>query len=679
MKAFVTALILLTLDLGHVSNADAQIVPRMVPTMTMKIFNDDPAHYIFPVLTTGQGMVDIWLQAIFQIPQDQNGNFPYPRDKSFRIYINPSKGIGPGQSVTITVPLYTQLVTSVAPKQPNQYIDWWNGGTIQLFGSDTATPPRALTDDLTNRPGQQPVKEIAPGAILPTCTGNCQASQPLQFFSDTGGDLPKNDPSQLIEYTLGARVQLMVNNPNKDPTNALDLQNVDFDVSYVNVAYAPAAMGPYQNDQVGYVGTPQLIDTFTAALDKFLTDFPGWPQFVRTYPTAPTPETILKLPSPLEIFSRLATDALAPPDLTPLVPPEQWPNKLWTPVQALRDNWIKYAGSANSKVNSPGTCRSTGNKNGFCDAVLDVKTLMFANFQNYLAIFAKQCSGTPITLTDDKMISHVYGWAPFTEAASGTGCGAGVNLLENTPGYSKNNYAKYLPVKEEFDKLNYGLYAGAPYVFNPWVVLIHGQKYVDAPNVYAYSVDDAVGNIQAEATGFIIDVASTKHLENQLPAAPPININIGFGGPQPVQFTSYRICKNDAAHDKPVNPHFPSFVINANNPAKCPIYFLDNKPRQQLYTFTITKAPPFTLFQNPADAEWNAQTASWINCTGNTGTPPFQQSSKAWCCDKTARNGVWAYSTPEPHNVHQSEIHNVITNIPQQTTSNPDMTCSEGK
>jgi hypothetical protein len=497
----------------------------------------------------------------------------------------------------------------------------------------------------------------------------------LQFFSDTGGDLPKNDPSQLIEYTLGARVQLVVNDPNTDPTNALDLQNVDFDVSYVNVAYARAAMGPYQNDQVGYVGTPQLIGTFRQALNKFLTDFPGWPQFVRTYPTPPTPETILKLASPLEIFSRLAPGALAPPDLTPLVPPEQWLNELWPPIQALRDNWLKYAG----KVNASAACRPTGNKNGFCDAVLDIKTLMLANFENYQAIFPKQYEGTPITLTDDKMISHVYGWAPFTEAASGKGCGAGVNLLENTPGYADNHYAKYLPVKEEFDTLNYGLYTEAPYVFNPWVVLIHGQNYVDAPNVYAYSVDDAVGNIQAEATGFIIDVASTKHLENQLPAAPPINIDIGFGGPQPVQFTSYRVCQNDQAHDKPVNPHFASFIINANDPAKCPIFFLDNKKPQQLYTFTITKPPPFTLFTNPANAGWNKQTASWIDCTGTTGTPPFQQSSKAWCCDKTARNGVWAYSTPDPHNVHQSEMHNVVTNIPQQTISNPDITCSQGE
>ena len=166
-------------------------------------------------------------------------------------------------------------------------------------------------------------------------------------------------------------------------------------------------MGPYQNDQVGYIGTPQSIGTFKAALDNFLTTFPRWPQFIRTFPTPPTLETILKLASPLEIFSRLASDALPPPDLTPLKPPnENWPDKLWAPIQALRDNWITYAG----EINTEGVCRRDGRSNGFCDAVLDVKTLMLENFTNYQIIFSKQCSGTPITLTDDKMISHVYGW-----------------------------------------------------------------------------------------------------------------------------------------------------------------------------------------------------------------------------------------------------------------------------
>ncbi len=680
MKTCAAFLILLGLGVGCVGSANAQVPSP--PLMTIKIFNDDPDHYIFPVLTTGQGAVDIWLQAIFKVPQAQEPNNPYPRTKSFRIYITNTAGttpvgIAPGQNVSITIPLYTQLAATVDPKQPNQYIDWWNGGTILLYSSTTATPPpRALLDDFTNRPSQQPVTSVASSPVFPTCP----ACQGLKFFSDDS-DLPKADSSQLLEYTLGARVQLVVTNPKTDPSNTLDLQNVDFDVSYVNLAFMPATMGPFQNDQVGYVGTPQTIDTFTAALNKFLTDFPGWPQFVRTYPIPPTSETVLKLASPLEIFARLSPPSIhPPPDLT--LPPH-WPDQLWVPIQSLRTNWVTYAG----KINSMGPCSEDEGSNNFCGAIVDVKALMLANFNNYKAIFPKQCGGTPITLTDDILISHVYGWAPFTESATAPGgCPPTANLLENTPGYSANNFAKYLLVKEEFDKLNYGTLPAPKYAFNPWVQLIHGQKYVNAPNVYAYSVDDAVGNIQAEGTGFIVDVGSTAHLENQLPAAPPINIAYAIGT-QDIRFTSYRICSVNAP-DKAVNPFFQSFIINANDPANCPIFFLDNKSQPQLYTFRITKPPPFTVFLNPANAKWTPETAAAIDCSGNAGpsppppNPQYRQSSQVWCCEALADdngNGVFAYTTPEPHSAHQTQNHFAVTHIAEQSISNPNESCNMGK
>ena len=72
MKAFAACLILLGLGLGYASDASAQSpqcptnLPDGVqmPNMTIKIFNDDPdGHYIFPVLTTGQGPSDIWMQS----------------------------------------------------------------------------------------------------------------------------------------------------------------------------------------------------------------------------------------------------------------------------------------------------------------------------------------------------------------------------------------------------------------------------------------------------------------------------------------------------------------------------------------------------------------------------------------------------------------------------------------
>lgn len=655
--AFFLALLLAT---GAPAHADS------VPLMTVKIFNDDPNHWVYPVLTTGKGSQDIWLQAFFKVPANRVPNNLYPRGKNFRIYISPSgAGIAPGQSVSITLPLYTQLVSNVVPSQPDQYMDWWNGGTIQIYVSDTANPPKALTEALNNRPDEHPVTQVY--SDLPSCAGT--ACQPLQFFSDDS-DLPKNDPSQLVEYTLGARIALPVSNPDTDPPNALDLRNVDFDVSYVNLAFAPAAMGPVDNDQVGYVGTPQHVDTFRTALNTFLAkaNFPDWPRFVRTYSDGTT-ETLLKLPSPLELFSRLTAGALAPPDLQPA---PSWPTQLWPSVEALRTNWKTYAGTGNS----PGLCNTSASKDTSCDAIVDAKKLMAANFDNYLKIFPSKCNGTPITLTDDKMIAHVYGWAPFTEAASGTGCGATDNLLENTPGYQADNYAEYLRVKQEFDKLNYGTTKDPQYVFNPWVVLIHGSSYVNAPNVYAYSVDDAVGNIQADGLGFVVDVGSTEHLENRLPASPPVTINYAIKGPPPVEFTHFRICQNDAAHDRTVNPFFASFIINANNPAKCPVFFFDNKPTPQLYTFTVAEPPPFTFFADQSKASWSPQTAKVIACSGNKAGAP---SSATWCCDQSASNGVFAFSTPEPHNAHNILNNYVIAHGPEPQSSTPDKACNSGQ
>ena len=63
-----------------------------------------------------------------------------------------------------------------------------------------------------------------------------------------------------------------------------------------------------------------------------------------------------------------------------------------------------------------------------------------------------------------------------------------------------------------------------------------------APNVYAYSVDDAVGNLQADATGFIIAVGGTRGLPNPTPAAPPVNVNFGYGRTDKVRFEKYGIC-----------------------------------------------------------------------------------------------------------------------------------------
>ncbi len=674
--------------LGGVAHA----APQSIPTMTIKIYNDDPKAYIFPVYTTGQHrdakvLGDIWLQAIFGNTKQQilSGQFNYNSNQSFRFYLTDRAGllpqaIPPKGSVSLTIPLYTQLVTNPSPAAWNQYADWWNGATIQLFYSSAPTPPPALVQDYLARPTQKPLVSQAPGAVFPTCVG-CKG---VKYVWDTS-DLAKNAPSQLLEFTLGARVQLCPIGDCKDNDipNTLDLSNVDFDVSYVNIAYGPAAMGPYENNQVGYVGTPQTFNQFSAAVTKFLQTpaYKGWPQFVITYPGG-RKETINKLASPLEIFPRIAGGGAPPPDLTPLPSkqdggdPSAWPKpeSLWKPIKALYTNWIQWAGP----VGSPGQC-TAGDGKQFCDAIINAKTLLQANYDKYKGLFGpnKPCGdGTPVKLTDSLMVAHVYGWTPFTE----NGCPAGANLLEETPGYPDNHYAKYAAVKEQYDLLNYGRLQNIKYDFNPYVTFIHGSQYANIENAYAYSVDDAVGNVQAEGAGIIIDVGSTEHLENQTPAKPPINISYGLanGG---VAFTKYSVC-NDK-NWKPTRSYFQSFIINANNPQNCPVYFEDDKkPEPQRYTFTITRDPStFPEIPEPEKQIWTPDTAKPVFCEKNNDQPPYQKSSRQWCCDITAKAGIKAFSVPEAHSAHQSKIYYVVTQAPMTSVDiipSIDKTCSEG-
>ena len=404
MKTFRTSLAVALLSSGFALGI-ATSSPAMAaeckdlppPKMVIKIFNRDPKLYIFPVLTMGKGPVDTWLQSCFKIPANDIGANPFPRGKNFRLYAFPATGIAPQKresdpvaSIVLTLPLYTQMVSPVVPTALDQYIDWWQGGTIQLYTSETASPPKALLDAIAGKNEGQDQKVETPsfaGAVLPDCPA-CQ--QPLRIYSDIV-DLPKNDPSQLIEFTLGAQQVLLVKNPATDPPKKLDLRNVDFDVSYVNVAYMPAAMGPYQNDQVGYVGTPQSIDTFKKALNNFLTGprFKGWPRFVKTYADK-SKETILKLPSPLELFARLATnDPNPPPDLE--LPPS-WPKVLWKPIDEMRENWKTYAGT----MNADGKCKATTKKDTFCDALIDAKKFMKANYDSYRANFGSKCMDRPL-------------------------------------------------------------------------------------------------------------------------------------------------------------------------------------------------------------------------------------------------------------------------------------------
>jgi hypothetical protein len=66
------------------------------------------------------------------------------------------------------------------------------------------------------------------------------------------------------------------------------------------------------------------------------------------------------------------------------------------------------------------------------------------------------------------------------------------------------------------------------------VALVHGATpYMNAPYTYAYSVDDAVGNMQTDSTGLIIAVGGPGNLLNQNHVTPEVKSPSAINRPMP--------------------------------------------------------------------------------------------------------------------------------------------------
>jgi hypothetical protein len=607
----------------------AAATPVQPPAMTFEIYNSSclpgqcPAgvlpYNIYPVYSTGTATVDQLMQALNLIPSGQVANYPYPRTSQFRFYINPTgDGIPPGGSVKLTVPAFTQVVpqNDVDPKKPNQYADWWGGARLDIFAAPNAmhAPPVELTHNY-----QSPSQKVVPlplGSVVPSfakCTPSCDA---LVFFEDPAG-LTDNAPSQTTEFTLAA-LDMAV--PSDQPYG-VNPHQVDYDISYVNNAFMPVAMEPYYNSdsekgQIGYVGSIQSISFFQTAITNFLKAYPGYPDYVNYQGSV-----INKLPSPLAAMPTY-TQPNPPTDLTP------WP---WKPFDTLNKQWD--------------TCTGPNGTAAICADIRDVRDLFQANFVNCYG------SGAP---TGAQMRSQVYQWSPFNVSCTVEPGADNLNyhLLQNTPGYYDStkagacqpltgtncDYTKYQKVKTEYDLLHY--WPGAPSppdgTFDPWVVLVHGKDYLDA-TAYAYSVDDAVGNMNVPGDGLIIAIGGSTGLPNPNPATYPINVNYGYGKTDRVQFTKYGVCTETPDTDiKPSNPSFPIY----RDPKTCVVSFLDNL--NNTYFFTFTKEAPFTLGNPPPNAPIPDNFYDGIGCANNA---PGSVGA-AWCrtpaTGTPVQHGVWA-------------------------------------
>jgi hypothetical protein len=171
------------------------------------------------------------------------------------------------------------------------------------------------------------------------------------------------------------------------------------------------------------------------------------------------------------------------------------------------------------------------------------------------------------------------------------------------------------------------------------VALVHGPDYINAPYTYAYSVDDAVGNMQTDGTGLIIAVGGSQSLPNPDHATPNVNFPFGYsssydGG---IHFTQYGRCTTTP--DTPTVSYFTSFPVPEgidgmrSSILQCTISMQDSKGR--IYLFKLKRLPSaFPNNPNPTPQERAAANSKLIDCTGNSG------QMLNWCHDVYPYNQI---------------------------------------
>jgi hypothetical protein len=614
------------------------------PSMTLEIYNNSVHYNIYPVLFAGAPSgTDTWMQACFQLTDGELGANPYPRATQYRMYINccasGENGIPPGGSATITLPLYSPLVGAIDSKKAGQLIDWWQGGGVNIYRSQAvnaqervAEPPAVLQEHWK---ADQKANGLKLTSNPPTCIG-CN----LHFFN-APASIPNNDPQQLTEYTLGAQPINPDHTKPDQPARLWVSDNVDFDVSYVNYVYMPAVMEPYGNPLIGYIGSPSKISDFKTAIDNWSASSLGidWP----LYKSNDGKVISGKIPSALEIFLNSAAF-----DNTNVFMPAPVDSQ---PITKMTKEWE--------------VCTKQNGTDAICPLIRSVTALLNANYANYETVGTQHpnkwkndwgCTGKPVAKTERLFLAHLYGWTPFLENCTNTAA----NQLYNTPGYGDPKQTlNYQLVKGDFDQLQYWVQVlkGKYGKFDPYVALVHGPDYIDAPYTYAYSVDDAVGNMQTDGTGLIIAVGGPEHLPNPDHATPNVNFPFGYsssydGG---IHFAQYGRCTKTP--DTPTVSYFTSFPVPEgidNTPSSilnCTNSMQDSKGR--VYVFKLKGLP--SKFPNnpfPTPEERKTTNSKFIQCTGDTG------QVLSWCQD------IYPYQQVDPIDPRATVNYYVVMGAP---------------
>ena len=514
---------------------------KKIPCKKIKIQNNTTSA-IYPVLKNGSKPVDEWLQAQMNVPKGQTNTMTYPKNLTYRVYINWPNGVAPGQSVTIDVPLYSELVDSPNATTPDQYANWWNGGRIAIYDKKGILSKEHEIDvkgGVTEK-GQHWGK-VMPKTPGPQCANDensaCQASS-LQVFSNPA-DLKDESPSQLVEFTFGGSV--INDQANSNVARKMYYQDIGYNISYVDHLYLPIALAPLGNKYIGYNGSVMDNKVFKPILESFHTGEDKWPKFVIEE------EDVLKLPGGHNLIMKSKNKN----QLTGGTQAYERILKLWKsclpnqfgdlPVtltesdkcpsgkkEQLQKVWNFFDLNQKQYETNEYPNNRAVERNGSCD---DKKYFNAMKAQGW----NKQ----------EILLSRIYGWVPFIEyCPSGDKTNAlckttnepndkAINIgdekyeeiVDGKP-VTKSRKVDYLydkptvctkmyhDVHKLYRNLQYSYHDGQRPKFNPYVELIHEENKLNM-DAYAFSIDDAVGFMLELGHGLIVTVGGKTGLENE--------------------------------------------------------------------------------------------------------------------------------------------------------------------
>lgn len=542
-----------------IANGSTNMQNIGIPTKVVVLYNSDPTHTIYPVLETSRKLApnfDSWLMAFFNTPST-----PIYTSGIYRMYIGGESGIAAGQYAEVAVPLYLEFKNTHS--NGDKYFDLWRGTRFYIYDNPVGVKLRMgkidtlLNNNLFNN-------HVANTKICNSIVYNkasCQDIPSVIYEDDTNNSLPANDPSQLAEPTLGSDGG--IGNFRWDGTA------VDYDVSYVNDLYLPISIGKidYSDKTLGWVGSANSIQFFqeSAAATPFLslTASEGlWPQYIYDQQVVSTMSSTpaaghLKFPSPIQ---------------TLFVPYAQMPAGQ-IPSNGLNYVYNRQYADGHWMIESPSSPLDYRQNiiNAWQTEINNNNESVLIVWRAFESNYTANCpSSPPVTL--ESAIANMVGFSSFGSCAGG-GSSLGIPLPDAANGGLPLIDAYHSIMDTKGQKLN------------PWVGFIHDQ--LGLQSVYAYSIDDILGNVQTSGDGVVIEVGGKSAQENQQMILPGTKTVIAtFGPPTVFAYHKASFCGNQVIG---TDTSFPQTGgLSVINPYLTPFIYYNQASGSTSCTVTIT-------------------------------------------------------------------------------------------